>query len=77
MSNNRLFIGNTKTKEYCLLAKGWGSGWNIVDNDELERFLYGQNNEGGLKDGKDSTNLILFTEYDPQYEDFYKNGLRT
>jgi hypothetical protein len=75
MANNRLYIGNKETKEWVLLCKGYGGGWeNIFSADKVNEFLSNQTDEGFLGG---STNLILFTEYDEEvYNDFVENGTK-
>lgn len=75
MSNNRLYIGNKKTKEYIFIEKGWGSGWtgDWFDADALKEFLQEQFEEGSEQ--KD-TDLVFFTEQSDMYADFIDNGFK-
>ena len=72
MANNRLYIGNPSTGEYILLAKGYGSGWNLHDVDTVEEWLltcYGESDRG-------PTELILFTEYEDILTVFERTGVQ-
>ncbi|MCP3924901.1 MAG: hypothetical protein GY714_20170 [Desulfobacterales bacterium] len=63
MANNRLFVGNTKTKEWVMLAKGFGNGWNTRLVDKLDAFIRSWEficeSDVGCK-----TQFFFFTEYD-------------
>lgn len=73
MANNRLYFGNTETKEYIFLEKGWGCGWEggWFDGELIRLFISNAFHEGEI--GQD-TNLIFFTEYSKCFDDFVDNG---
>ena len=77
MSNNRLYIGNKKTEEYLMLAKGFASGWDQRNDPKLlaswwEDHVFFEESEIGGK-----TSLVVFTEYDHDlYDEFMRNGVR-
>jgi hypothetical protein len=70
MANNRLYLVDTETYEWILLAKGWASGWQYWDKTPLEEFLESHNANSDPRDltaagafGKNPlTKLALFTE---------------
>lgn len=73
MANNRLYLVDTETYEWIMLAKGWASGWQYWNETPLEEFLESHNanseprdlNAAGAFGGLDSvTRLALFTEQD-------------
>ena len=73
MANNRLYIGNVKTKDYMFVEKGWGLSWNggHFAPKLLEYFLENTHDEANVGD---KTNLIFFTENDECFDDFHHNG---
>ncbi|NIE67461.1 hypothetical protein [Burkholderia sp. Ax-1719] len=67
MANNRLYILDTETCEYVMVAKGFGNGWSWRrDSDELTEWLNSGENfvrDIGASDLAHQTKLVLVTEY--------------
>ena len=75
MANNRLFIGNTNTKEWVMLAKGFGNGWTVRNLDKLNNFIEDskfipETDVNGL------SQFFFFTEYDNIYEIIFNKKSR-
>ena len=71
MANNRLYLVDTETYEWILLAKGWASGWQYWNETPLEEFLESKNANsdprdliaaGAFRPEDRVTKLALFTE---------------
>jgi hypothetical protein len=70
MANNRLYLVDTETYEYIMLAKGWSSGWSFWEKTPIGEFLESDNTNAeprdfraaGMFDGSRVTKLALFTE---------------
>ena len=75
MANNRLYFGDTKTKDYIFLEKGWGAGWDggWFDGELMQKFIEQVYTDGDLGA---KTSLVFFTEYDDCYDDFITNGIK-
>ena len=70
MATNRLYIVDTKTKEYCCIAKCTDYGWNFGNAKIMDKFL---SSICGLED---KTTIITGTENDDEfYEKWIKNGI--
>lgn len=70
MALNRLYVVNTETKEYCVIAKCFGSNWNIGNVDIFDLLL---KNTNALND---ETNLIIGSESDNDFFDkWIKDGI--
>lgn len=70
MANNRLYIVDKVTKEYVMIAKGWGCAWLLWKHNELEDFLYTR-----TSDNDEVTNLLIGHENDEEfYNEFIVNG---
>lgn len=67
MANNRLFLVDTATGHWILLAKGWGewSLWNgnLERGELLARFLQ-DHDHGSAQAGTVPTGFVLMTERD-------------
>lgn len=58
MSNNRLYIGHTETKEYMFVGKSFCVQWSArAESIDIERFIESFIGEGILGEG---TKLIFF-----------------
>lgn len=68
MANNRLYVVNTDTKEYCCIAKGWGADWQFGNADILDELLYYSRGE--------SEKFIFVKEHgdDKLYDQYITNG---
>jgi hypothetical protein len=69
MANNRLYLVDTGTYEWILLAKGWSSGWQYWDKTPIEAFLEYTSEVLEPRDmmaarGDEKTKLAVFTEAD-------------
>ena len=62
MANNRLYLVDTKEKEYLCIAKGHGCAWSTGNIELYKEFLNTRFSDG---DGK--TNLIIGTENDIEF----------
>ena len=60
MANNRLYLVDTETYEWILLAKGWASGWQYWEKTPLEQFLESHN---ANSDPRDLTAAAAFGDY--------------
>ena len=71
MANNRLYLVDTKTKEYICLAKKWGEpSWHARNLELYKLFLFERTKE---TDNKSS--LIIGIENDDEfYNDWIKHG---
>lgn len=70
MANNRLYIVDKVTKEYVMIAKGWGVAWSLWKHNELEDFLSTR-----TSDNDEVTNLLIGHENDEEfYNEFIVNG---
>ena len=68
MANNRLYVGNRKTKEYSFLSKGFGTGWVAEDaGKNLENFLDNTHTFG--ESNFDDTSLFFFTEQSEEWDE--------
>ena len=72
MANNRLYLGDSSTKEYIFIEKGWGSGWDgsWFDDKLFYEFISSRYNEGQVGQ---STNMFFFTEYDDNFNHIINN----
>ena len=71
MANNRLYIGNKKTKQYMMFCKSNDAMWyNWYNMDQLMWHI--EDDDGSWIGNK--TNLVFFTEYDELYDWFMDNG---
>lgn len=69
MANNRLYIVDTETKEYLMLAKNLSCGWNVGNIAFYDEFM-------ANRIEFDKTNLILGTENDDAfYKKWIENGI--
>lgn len=69
MANNRLYIVNTETKEYCCVAKDFGEGWGFGNPKVFDTFLYST-------ETSDQSPLIIGTENDDAFfEKWIKSGV--
>jgi hypothetical protein len=61
MANNRLYVYDTQTDEYCLLAKTFGSGWIIQEGlqESLGKWLEGRDLCSCGFANKNQTSLVL------------------
>jgi hypothetical protein len=50
MANNRLYLVDTETYEWILLAKGWSSGWQYWTQAPIEEFLESHNENSDPRD---------------------------
>lgn len=72
MANNRLYLVDKETKEYVILAKGWGNAWSgsLLDNEKhrskIISFL-----ESRFDDDDSNSNLIMGHENDTEFMDEY------
>ena len=65
--SDRLYIVNTDTKEYCIIAKDFGDGYGLGNVDILKEFL--SDNYAFSK------NLILVSEcQDELWNEYIKDG---
>lgn len=64
MSNNRLFVLDEETGDILLLAKGWGDGWHLAPDADLEGFLRARDFAASCDAGA-TTKLRLVTENEP------------
>lgn len=72
MANNRLYIVDKSTKEYIMIAKGFGCAWSLWKRNELEDFLSTRTN-----DNDENSNLIIGHENDQVfYNEFIVNGIK-
>lgn len=69
MANNRLYIGNKRTKEKVMIAKGFGSGWELRE-ERVTKFIENFENINESDVGK-KTDLVLFTEYDDELFEYF------
>lgn len=69
MSNNRLYIVDTATSEYCCIAKGHGYAWDLGNVLLLKSFL-----ESRPSEGDHATDLILIDEFHRDYEKYIAQG---
>ncbi len=80
MASNRLYIGNTETKEYFMIAKSsfvCDSGWVSGYHDELFFEYIGNDDFMSETFPNGKTNLVFFTEDNSELEkDFITNGKR-
>jgi hypothetical protein len=71
MANNRLYIRNRTTGEFCMFMKSFGEGWQIRTTAwEIERRvaeLWDDASFGNCFDA--ATDLELVTENDPRYKE--------
>lgn len=69
MANNRLYLVDTEEKQFIMIAKGWGAGWQLGNIDQLEEFLRTLYQDGDYK----PTCLVIGTEND---REFYNKHLK-
>lgn len=67
MANNRLYLVDSTTNEYIVLAKRYCNAWQSGNIEIYKDFLYSR-----AFDSDDQTCLILGTENDP---DFYNRWI--
>lgn len=72
MANNRLYIGDSLSKEYIFIEKGWGAGWDgsWFDDKLFYEFISTRYDEG---QAGQSTNMFFFTEFDERFSDIINN----
>jgi hypothetical protein len=78
MANNRLYLVDKETKEYVILAKGWGNSWSgsLLDSEKhrskIIRFL-----ESRFCDNDHNSNIIIGHENDEVfYNNYILNGVK-
>ena len=65
MSNNRLYVGNKKSKKWLMLCKGWGEGWDGLNGKKIKMFNKFIMSEDCIGESDFSpTSLFFFTEQD-------------
>ena len=64
MANNRLYLVDTSTGEYLMIAKHSGGTWDAGNIDLYQDFLRTR-----FSDHEDKTNLIIGTENDDDFHD--------
>ena len=67
MANNRLYLVDTSSGEYLMIAKHSGGIWSTGNIELYQKFLRTR-----FSDHEDNTNLIIGTEND---EDFYNKWI--
>ena len=73
MANNRLYIEDTTDGAQFMLAKGWGSGWDVWDRPNAEERIEAlcewlEGRDTGSASGHGKSKLRIVTEND-EYED--------
>lgn len=69
MANNRLYLIDKETNEAVLLAKSFGSGWNLWPKEqELQDFLNSREGSDAWGNTDKSNNLFLITENCDEYD---------
>jgi len=72
MANNRLYLADSKAKEYIFINKGFGAGWDggWFDASLFEGFISERYNEG---EAGGQTYLFFFTEYHEMADEIFAN----